>query len=82
MGTGSVSLLPLELTAADAAAEQTVDWRRDGRRPDVLVYIAMHTVKLPFQYKPRLDYVTRQTTCVPHSKLHGLHSSLTEVLVL
>jgi hypothetical protein len=45
MGTDSVSLLPLEPTAADAAAEQTVDWRRDGRRPDDLVYIAMHTVK-------------------------------------
>jgi hypothetical protein len=45
MGTDRVSLLPLEPTAADAAAEQTVDWRRDGRRPDDLVYIAMHTVK-------------------------------------
>lgn len=50
VGTDAVSLLPLETTAAAAAtakAEETVDWRRDGRRPDDLVYIAMHTVKLP-----------------------------------
>lgn len=45
MGTDAVSLLPLETTAAAARAEETVDWRRDGRRPDDLVYIAMHTVK-------------------------------------
>lgn len=45
VGTDAVSLLPLETTAAAARAEETVDWRRDGRRPDDLVYIAMHTVK-------------------------------------
>ena len=46
VGTDAISLLPLETTAAAAArAEETVDWRRDGRRPDDLVYIAMHTVK-------------------------------------
>jgi hypothetical protein len=44
-GTDIVSLLPLETTAATATAEQTVDWRRDGRRPDDVVYIAMHTVR-------------------------------------
>lgn len=65
MGTDRVSLLPLEPTAADAAAEQTVDWRRDGRRPDDLVYIAMHTVKpaISVQASLILCYQTKHLCC-------------------
>lgn len=77
MGTDRVSLLPLEPTAADAAAEQTVDWRRDGRRPDDLVYIAMHTVKpaISVQASRILCYQTNhlcstQQVLWPTSKSH------------
>jgi hypothetical protein len=68
MGTGSVNLLPLEPTAADAAAEQTVDWRRDGRRPDDLVYIAMHTVKpaISVQASPILRYQANHLCSTQH----------------